>query len=62
MLTEDDIMGREDWRHECVFTIDPDTAVDLDDAVSCKLLENGNYEVIFSLSGSTFRIINLLYI
>ena len=47
-------MGREDWRPECVFTIDPDTAVDLDDAVSCKLLENGNYEVIFHYSEVLF--------
>lgn len=45
-VTENDLKDREDWRQECVFTIDPDTAVDLDDAVSCKLLENGNYEVI----------------
>lgn len=45
-LTENDIKDREDWKDECIFTIDPDTAVDLDDSVSCKPLENGNYEVI----------------
>lgn len=45
-LTEADIKDREDWRHECVFTIDPMTAVDIDDALSCKVLDNGNYEVI----------------
>lgn len=45
-ILTDDIKDREDWRNECVFTIDPATAVDLDDAVSCKLLDNGNYEVI----------------
>lgn len=44
-LTENDIKNREDWRDECVFTIDPDTAVDLDDAVSCTILENENYEI-----------------
>lgn len=43
--TASDLEGREDWRNECVFTIDPATAVDLDDAVSCKILPNGNYEV-----------------
>ena len=53
VLTEEDITGREDWRHECVFTIDPDTAVDLDDAVSCKLLENGNYEIGVHISDVT---------
>lgn len=46
VLTDIDIKDREDWRHECIFTIDPATAVDLDDAVSCKILNNGNYEVI----------------
>lgn len=44
-LTENDLKNREDLRDECVFTIDPDTAVDLDDAVSCKILENKNYEI-----------------
>lgn len=46
VLTYADIKDREDWRDECIFTIDPATAVDLDDAVSCKVLKNGNYEVI----------------
>lgn len=46
ILTDDDMKDREDWRHECVFTIDPPAAVDLDDAISCKILDNGNYEVI----------------
>ncbi|CAL7941200.1 unnamed protein product [Xylocopa violacea] len=52
-LTENDLKDREDWRHECVFTIDPDTAVDLDDAISCKLLENGNYEIGVHISDVT---------
>lgn len=46
VLTDDDIKGREDWRNECVFSIDPSTATDIDDLLSCKVLENGNYEVI----------------
>lgn len=46
ILTENDLRNREDWRQECIFTIDPDAAVDLDDSVSCKILENENYEVI----------------
>ncbi|CAK9834422.1 DIS3-like exonuclease 2 [Anthophora retusa] len=52
-LTENDIKDREDWRHECVFTIDPDTAVDLDDAVSCRPLENGNFEIGVHISDVT---------
>ncbi|XP_076183588.1 DIS3-like exonuclease 2 [Ptiloglossa arizonensis] len=54
ILTENDIKGREDWRDECVFTIDCDTAVDLDDAVSCKLLDNGNYEIGIHISDVTY--------
>lgn len=46
ILTSMDIKEREDWRNVCVFTIDPVTAVDLDDAISCTVLKNGNYEVI----------------
>lgn len=46
ILTDADMKGREDWRDECIFTIDPVTAVDIDDALSCKVLDNGNYEVI----------------
>uniref|UniRef100_A0A8C2YY77 DIS3-like exonuclease 2 n=1 Tax=Cyclopterus lumpus TaxID=8103 RepID=A0A8C2YY77_CYCLU len=36
---------RKDLRKECIFTIDPATARDLDDALSCKLLPDGNFEV-----------------
>jgi len=46
ILTDDDIKDREDWRNECTFSIDPTEAVDIDDLLSCKVLENGNYEVI----------------
>uniref|UniRef100_A0A8C4S021 RNB domain-containing protein n=1 Tax=Erpetoichthys calabaricus TaxID=27687 RepID=A0A8C4S021_ERPCA len=36
---------RRDLRAECIFTIDPVTARDLDDALSCKQLADGNFEV-----------------
>ncbi|XP_074045758.1 DIS3-like exonuclease 2 isoform X4 [Macrotis lagotis] len=36
---------RRDLRKDCVFTIDPSTARDLDDALSCKPLPDGNFEV-----------------
>ena len=36
---------RKDLRSERVFTIDPDTAKDLDDAVSIKANEDGTFEV-----------------
>lgn len=44
-VTDDELKFRKDLRDECVFTIDPDSARDLDDAVSCKPLSNGNFEV-----------------
>ncbi|KAI9202792.1 uncharacterized protein BJ171DRAFT_511967 [Polychytrium aggregatum] len=37
--------SRRDFRSTRIFTIDPQTARDLDDAVSCVELENGNLEV-----------------
>ncbi|KAL6262203.1 hypothetical protein P5V15_007300 [Pogonomyrmex californicus] len=53
ILTDIDMKNREDWRHECIFTIDPATAVDIDDAVSCKDLDNGNYEIAVHISDVT---------
>lgn len=41
-LDETDIAGRRDLRNELIFTIDGDDARDFDDAVSAKILENGN--------------------
>lgn len=40
-----DLQDRLDLRQEMVFTIDGDDAKDLDDAVSLKKLESGNYEL-----------------
>lgn len=53
ILTEADMKNREDWRRECIFTIDPPSAVDIDDAVSCKVLDNGNYEIAVHISDVT---------
>ncbi|CAK8697461.1 DIS3-like exonuclease 2 [Clavelina lepadiformis] len=36
---------RRDFTNECIFTIDPATARDLDDALHCKRLSDGNFEV-----------------
>ena len=36
---------RKDLRDECVFSIDPETAKDLDDALSVKTNEDGSYDV-----------------
>ncbi|XP_008332490.1 DIS3-like exonuclease 2 isoform X2 [Cynoglossus semilaevis] len=44
-IPPEEIRKRRDLRKECIFTIDPATARDLDDALSCKRLPDGNFEV-----------------
>ncbi|KAK3697536.1 hypothetical protein QZH41_019776 [Actinostola sp. cb2023] len=45
VIPEEELAKRRDFRDECVFTIDPLTARDLDDALHCKRLPDGNIEV-----------------
>ena len=45
MITEQEIYRRRDMRDVFTFTIDPADAKDFDDALSFRLLENGNFEV-----------------
>ncbi|GJQ73411.1 hypothetical protein Trydic_g13775 [Trypoxylus dichotomus] len=54
VIPQVEFLHREDLRKECVFTIDPLTAKDLDDAVSCKTLPNGNLEVGVHISDVSF--------
>ena len=44
-ITAKDLEGRRDFRDILTFTIDPADAKDFDDALSFKVLDNGNYEV-----------------
>uniref|UniRef100_A0A8C6LAE1 DIS3-like exonuclease 2 n=1 Tax=Nothobranchius furzeri TaxID=105023 RepID=A0A8C6LAE1_NOTFU len=44
-IPPEEIRKRRDLRRECIFTIDPASARDLDDALSCKQLPDGNFEV-----------------
>lgn len=44
-ISEEDIAKRRDMRGDLTFTIDPKDAKDFDDALSYKVLENGNYEI-----------------
>ncbi|XP_030629597.1 DIS3-like exonuclease 2 [Chanos chanos] len=44
-IPPEELSKRRDLRRECIFTIDPSTARDLDDALSCKQLPDGNFEV-----------------
>uniref|UniRef100_A0A7N8Y1A7 DIS3-like exonuclease 2 n=1 Tax=Mastacembelus armatus TaxID=205130 RepID=A0A7N8Y1A7_9TELE len=44
-IPPEEMRKRRDLRNECIFTVDPATARDLDDALSCKQLPDGNFEV-----------------
>ena len=44
-ITAEDLAGRRDFRKILTFTIDPADAKDFDDALSFRVLDNGNYEV-----------------
>ncbi|XP_038256782.1 exosome complex exonuclease RRP44 isoform X3 [Dermochelys coriacea] len=44
-ITEEDMKFREDLRYLCVCSVDPPGCTDIDDALHCRKLENGNLEV-----------------
>lgn len=44
-VSEKDKVGRRDLTNETIFTIDGDDTKDIDDAISIKKLENGNYQL-----------------
>ena len=44
-VTAEELERRRDFRSTCVFSVDPATARDLDDALSCRPLEDGTFEV-----------------
>jgi ribonuclease R len=44
-IDPDEIARRQDLRDELCFTIDPEDAKDFDDAISIKILDDGNYEL-----------------
>jgi ribonuclease R len=45
VISEDEIKKRRDFRETLTFTIDPIDAKDFDDALSIRVLKNGNYEI-----------------
>lgn len=45
VIPEEEVNKREDCRKLCIFSIDPFNCRDIDDAVSCRELENGNFEI-----------------
>ena len=44
-ITDKEIKKRKDFRDILTFTIDPVDAKDFDDAISFRVLKNGNYEI-----------------
>ncbi|XP_076839145.1 exosome complex exonuclease RRP44 [Brachyhypopomus gauderio] len=44
-ITEEDLNVRADLRHLCVCSVDPPGCTDIDDALHCRDLDNGNLEV-----------------
>ena len=53
-IPEEELEYRRDFREDSVFTIDPLTARDLDDAVHCKKLEDGLFEVGVHIADVSF--------
>lgn len=53
-VKEQDLSERQDLRKLCIFTIDPLTAKDLDDAMSCEKLDNGNFKVGVHISDVSY--------
>lgn len=45
IINEEDLKRREDIRHLNICSVDPPGCTDIDDALHCRMLENGNYEV-----------------
>ncbi|KXN89637.1 DIS3-like exonuclease 2 [Leucoagaricus sp. SymC.cos] len=44
-IPEHELKTRRDWRDQRLFTIDPDSTKDLDDAISVKINEDGTYDI-----------------
>jgi ribonuclease R len=51
-----EIKKRKDFRDTLTFTIDPDDAKDFDDALSFKLLPNGNFEIGIHIADVSYYI------
>lgn len=46
MFVEQEMARREDLRHLTVCSVDPPGCTDIDDALHCRDLDNGNLEVL----------------
>ena len=52
-VTKEEFKGRVDLTNEEIFTIDGIDTKDIDDAISLKMLDNGNYELMVSIADVT---------
>lgn len=55
-IPAEEIAKREDFRGVLTFTIDPKDAKDFDDALSFRVLDNGNYEVGVHIADVTYYV------
>ena len=55
-IDPEEIRRRRDFRDICTFTIDPADAKDFDDALSFRVLENGNFEVGVHIADVTYYV------
>lgn len=55
-IDEKEIVKRRDFRHIKTFTVDPPDAKDFDDALSARLLDNGNWEVGVHIADVTYYV------
>jgi len=55
-ISQEEIKQRKDLRDEIIFTIDPVDAKDFDDALSIKVLENGNYYLGVHIADVTYYV------
>ena len=53
-IPDEELSSRRDLRKSRIFSIDPESARDLDDALSIRNLENGNYEVGVHIADVSF--------
>lgn len=44
-IPEHELKARQDWRDQRIFSIDPESAKDLDDSLSLKVNEDGTYDI-----------------
>ena len=55
-IPEEELLSREDWRDRPVFTIDPASAKDFDDAILVEKLENGNWRLAVHIADVAYYV------